>query len=86
MGLLDYNRVIDRINEIEELNVYLPLVLCGFVSADYIDNLEDKEKQKYYKNRVELMGATDYNEYLEQDLHEWLKKHPQFKDIIKING
>lgn len=72
----------ERIGEIEELNVYLPLVLCGLVSVDYLYRLDDKEKKKYYQHRTELMRTNDYNGYLEKDLMEWLKEHKEYKDIL----
>ena len=79
---LNHQRIIERISELEELNVYLPLVFYRYVGVDYLDKLNDKEISKYYKHRVELMGAEDYSKYLGDEVMDWLKKYPQFKDIL----
>lgn len=80
---LNHERILERIDELKGLNVYLPLVLYMYVGEDYLYQLSEQEKRKYYTHRVELMGANDYNQYLIEDLTDWLKKHKQFQDIIK---
>lgn len=72
----------ELIDDLLELNVYLPLALYTFVGLDYLEDLPKKEKEQYYKHRVELMGASDYNQYLEDELFQFVKEYPQFQNII----
>ena len=60
---LDYDNLREKLSDLKELNIYLPLLLSSYIHPDYLDKLDDKEKEKYYQHRVELMGAEDYSLY-----------------------
>ena len=79
---LNREMIEELLDDLLELNVYLPLALYTFVGLDYLEELPKKEKEQYYKHRVELMGASDYNQYLEDELFQFVKKYPQFQNII----
>lgn len=79
---LDYDNLREKLSDLKELNIYLPLLLSSYIHPDYLDKLDDKEKEKYYQHRVELMGAEDYSLYLEEEMLEFIDKYPQFQDII----
>lgn len=82
MSHLNHERVVSHINEILKLNENLPLVLYNYVGVEYLEKLPKKEQKKYYKNRTDLMRTDDYNKFLEDELKQWLKKHPEFQDIL----
>ena len=81
--MINQNNIIKHLQEIQGLQEYLPLVLYRYVGVEYIDKLEEKEKKKYYKARTDLQRTNDYNQFLQDDLQKWLKKHKQYQDIIE---
>lgn len=83
MVKLNYDRILDRIVELNELDCYIPLVLHSYIDqARYFDHVSDDVAQQYYNARTQLMRVDDYNEYWTKDLINWLEEHEEFKDII----
>lgn len=66
---------------------YLPLVLHNIIdSQDYFKRITPKIMMEFLKKRDNIPeDFREIEDYLEKDLINWLKKNPQFKDIIK-NG
>ena len=83
MVKLDYDRMLERIVELNELDCYIPLVLHNYIDqVSYFDRVSDDVAQQYYDARTQLMRVDDYNKYLTEDLIKWLEKHKEFQDII----
>ena len=79
---LNHEIILTKIDELNKITDYIPLVLIRYVGLSYFDHATNEALKEYYKNRTALQGATDFNEYLEKDLKDWLKKHKEFEDII----
>ena len=79
---INHDKVLSKIDELNKINDYIPLMLMRYVGKDYFDRATDKALKEYYKNRTALQVVDDFNDYLEKDLTDWLKKHKEFKDII----
>ena len=69
-------------NELEEWKEYIPLLLIGFVDSTYFNRWTEKAKIQYRTTRNNI-PSENVDEYLINDLTEWVKKYPQFKDILK---
>lgn len=82
MTNLNHELILDKIDDLNKINDYIPLVLLRYVGVDYFDRATDKALSEYYKRRTDLQRASDFNEYLEKDLKDWLEKHKEFEDIL----
>ena len=80
--MLNHNKVLEHLDELNEIDEYIPLVLHRYVGLSYFDRATGNAIKEYYRVRTGLQGASDYNKYLEDDLKKWLKNHKEFEDII----
>lgn len=79
---INHDKVLSKIDELNKINDYIPLMLMRYVSLDYFDRATDKALKEYYKNRTALQVVDDFNSFLEKDLTDWLNEHKEFEDII----
>ncbi len=82
MSKLNHEIILSKIDELNKINDYIPLTLLRYVGLDYFDRATKEALKEYYKNRTDLQRASNYNEYLEKDLKNWLKNHKEFEDIL----
>jgi hypothetical protein len=83
MVRLDFDRLLERLYELNKLDCYVPLVLHSYINQEaYFERVTRDVAMEYYNARTRLMGVSDYNKYLTDDLLEWLEVHDDFQDII----
>ena len=62
---------------------YLPLILYPYIDVTkYFERVSKDVKKRIYTNRENLPFIIDYNEYLKNDLEDWLKSNGKYEDIL----
>lgn len=82
---INFENAMKHINELNELNDYVPILLKSFLEPNYITRQDKKVKDQFMK-AYSIHQIVDFSllfEFLNKDLLGWLEKYPQFKDIIE---
>ena len=80
---LDYDLLIQphMQEELVKLTDYVPLCILPYVPR-YFTRATAKAKQEHYKARTSIQCTDNPNMFMENELESWIKKHPQFQEII----
>lgn len=80
---LDYDLLIQpqMQEELMKLTDYVPLCILPYVPR-YFTRATEKAKQEHYQARTNLQCTSDPEKFMESEMEAWLKKHPEFKNIV----
>jgi len=81
--MLNKNKVLEKVEELNKYNGYIPLLLHSYIDISYFDRISHKVELEYYHTRVALQGSSNPSEFLKEDLMKWIKQNPNYKEIIE---
>lgn len=68
----------------ERINIYLPLILLEYINVnEYFRNISDEVYEEYIESRLNFVKCyPNHSEYLYAELNDWIKKYPEYEDIL----
>lgn len=80
---VDINKLIEYTPKLDKFKGELPLKLIFLVNRkDYFNRISIELKDKILSKREEYQYCEDYIKFLDDDIKEWLKDNPEFKDLF----
>lgn len=83
MIILNEDKIQEYQKELNKYTEYLPLILYEYIDIrSYFDRIDNKVKLRCYEIRSDIQKVSNYEDFLEFDLINWLEENPKYKDII----
>jgi hypothetical protein len=81
---IDEDKVVERRDELNNVDYYVPLLLLRFVDLNYYDNVSDKVKSQLMKAHKlhRYVGVDLVKELLDKDFLMWIEEHKEWEDIV----
>lgn len=80
---VNINKLIEYTPKLDKFKGELPLKLLFLINRkDYFNRISIELKDKILSKREEYQYSENYTKFLDDDIKEWLKDNPEFKDLF----